>query len=98
MKYEFRGKVYRWPANPAFFLVEVPKKYFKEISEVGEVNRRGWGSVRVHALIGRTSFTTSIFPDAAIQTYALPLKKSVRVAEKFEDGSTVFVQLELVDF
>ena len=98
MKYEFRGKVYRWAANPAFYLVDVPKKYFKEIAEVGEVNRRGWGAVRVHAFIGRTSFTTSIFPDAASGAYALPLKKSVRVAEKFDEGSTVFVQLELVDF
>ena len=97
MKYEFRGKVYRWPANPAFFLVDMPKKYFKEIAEVGEVNRRGWGAVRVRAWIGRTGFETSIFPDDS-GVYALPLKKSVRVAEKIDEGSSIFVQLELVDF
>ena len=97
MKYEFRGKVYRWPSNPAFFLVDMPKKYFKEIAEVGEVNRRGWGAVRVTAFIGRTSFTTSIFPDSS-GAYSLPLKASVRKAEGIVEGSTVFVQLELVDF
>ena len=97
MKYEFRGRVYRWPSNPAFYLVDMPKKYFREISEVGEVNRRGWGAVRVHAFIGRTAFTTSIFPDTS-GVYSLPLKKSVRLTENIEEGSTVFVQLELVDF
>ena len=97
MKYEFRGKVYRWPSNPAFFLVDMPKKYFKEIAEVGEVNRRGWGAVRVNAFIGRTSFTTSIFPDSS-GAYSLPLKASVRKAEGIVEGSTIFVQLELVDF
>jgi Domain of unknown function (DUF1905) len=97
MKYEFRGKVYRWASNPAFFLVNMPKKYFKEIAELGEVNRLGWGSVRVHAFIGRTAFTTSIFPDSSGQ-YSLPLKAAVRKAEGIEEGSTIFVQLELVDF
>ncbi len=97
MQYEFRGKVYRWPSNPAFFLVDMPKKYFKEISEVGEVNRRGWGAVRVRAFIGKTGFETSIFPDTS-GAYSLPLKKSVRTAEAIEEGSTIFVQLELVDF
>jgi hypothetical protein len=98
MKYEFRGKVYRWPANPAFFLVDVPKKFFKEISQLGEANRRGFGSVRVNAWIGKTGFATSIFPDSATQTWALPLKQSVRKAEAIDEGSMVFVQLELVDF
>ena len=97
MKYEFRGKVYRWPSNPAFFQVDMPKKYFKEIAELGEVNRRGWGAVRVNAFIGRTSFTTSIFPDSS-GAYSLPLKASVRKAEGIVEGSTVLVQLELVDF
>ena len=98
MKYEFRGKVYRWPSNTAFFLVDMPKKYFAEIAEVGEVNRRGWGAVRVRAFIGRTEFETSIFPDAGTSAYSLPLKQSVRKAEGIDEGSTVFVQLELVDF
>ena len=75
----------------------MPKKYFKEIAEIGEVNRRGWGAVRVRAFIGRTSFETSIFPDPS-GAYSLPLKKAVRTAEQIDEGSTVFVQLELVDF
>ena len=64
MRYEFKGKVTRWQANPKFFLVAMPKKYFKEINELGETLRRGWGSVRVSAWIGKTGWQTSIFPSS----------------------------------
>lgn len=97
MNYEFKGKVIRWAANPSFYLVTVPKKYFKEISEVSEVIRRGWGAVRVDVMIGRTAWQTSIFPESD-GTYVLPLKKEVRKAEHFDEGDTIFVQLTLVDF
>lgn len=97
MHYEFKGKVTRWEANPKFFLVAMPKKYFKEINQLGETLRRGWGSVRVNAFIGRTAWQTSIFPSSA-GTYEMPLKASVRKAEGIEEGSTIFVQLELIDF
>ena len=97
MRYEFKGKVTRWQANPKFFLVAMPKKYFKEINELGETLRRGWGSVRVSAWIGKTGWQTSIFPSSD-GTYEMPLKASVRKAEGIEEGDTVFVQLELVDF
>lgn len=98
MQFEFESKVKLWDANPKFFLATVPKKYFDELSEVGETLRRGWGSIRVNAWIGKTGFQTSIFPDYNKKTYDLPLKASVRKAEGIVEGSKVFVQLELVDF
>lgn len=97
MRYEFTGKVTRWKSNPKFFLVAMPKKYFKEINELAETVRRGWGSVRVSAFIGKTSFQTSIFPSSE-GTFEMPLKASVRKAEGIEEGSKIFVQLELIDF
>ena len=97
MQYEFKSKVTRWSANPKFFLVTVPKQYFKELQEVGDVNRRGWGAIRVNAWIGKTGWQTSIFPNSG-GTYEMPLKAAVRKAEGIDEGSVVFVQLELVDF
>ncbi len=96
MRYEFKGKVTRWQANPKFFLVAMPKRYFKEINELAETVRRGWGSVRVSAWVGSTGWQTSIFPSD--DCFELPLKASVRKAENIEEGDTVFVELELVDF
>ena len=98
MEYEFKSKVTLWDANPKFFLASVPTKYFAELKELGDANRRGWGAIRVDVWIGKTGFQTSIFPDAKKKTYDLPLKASVRKAEGIVEGSTVFVQLELVDF
>ena len=98
MQFEFKSKVTLWESNPKFYLATVPKKYFEELAEVGEALRRGWGSIRVNAWIGNTGFQTSIFPDYNKKTYDLPLKASVRKAEGIVEGSTVLVQLELVDF
>lgn len=97
MRYEFKGKVTLWAANPKFFLVALPKKHFKEISELASIARRGFGSVKVSVVIGQSAFRTSIFPSSE-GTYEMPVKASVRKAEGIEEGSTIFVQLELVDF
>lgn len=56
---------------------------------------RGFGSVRVRATIGGTSWTTSIFP--ANEGYALPVKRAVRVAESLEIGDVVDVTLDVLD-
>ena len=98
MQYEFKSKVTLWEANPKFFLATVPTKYFKELKELGDANRRGWGAIRVNVWIGKTGFQTSIFPDGKKKTYDLPLKASVRKAEQIVEGSTILVQLELVNF
>lgn len=98
MKYKFKSTVKLWDANPKFFLASVPTEYFAELKELGDANRRGWGAIRVDVWIGKTGFQTSIFPDSKNMTYDLPLKASVRKAEGIVEGSTVSVQLELVDF
>jgi hypothetical protein len=97
MQYEFESKVTLWDANPKFFLATVSTKYFDELKELGDANRRGWGAIRVNVWIGKTGFQTSIFPNSK-RTYDLPLKAAVRKAEGIAEGSNVLVQLELVDF
>ena len=53
----------------------------------------GFGSVRVEATIGATTWQTSIFPDTRRRTYVLPVKKAVRAAEGLADGSSADVTL-----
>lgn len=49
----------------------------------------GWGSLPVTAVIGKTSWKTSIFPDKKIGAYLLPLKSEIRKKENIVAGATI---------
>ena len=93
MKYQFKAKLWRWPGDSAWHFVTVPKVGSEKIKKGIRV-KRGWGSVRVRATVGKTAWDTSIFPDSKSSTYLLPVKVSVRRAEGVEDGELVSVKLE----
>ncbi|MFB7890759.1 DUF1905 domain-containing protein [Microbacterium sp. NPDC056044] len=95
---EFDGDIFRWAArdDAAWFFATVPPELGEEIREIPRPYR-GFGSVRVKARIGGTEWTTSIFPLSETSSYVLPLKKSVRDAEKLVDGGPVTVRLEVLD-
>jgi Domain of unknown function (DUF1905) len=56
---------------------------------------RGFGSIKVTATIGDTSWATSIFPAKDVGGYMLPVKASVRKAEGIVTGDQVEVILTL---
>jgi hypothetical protein len=58
---------------------------------------RGFGSVRVEAVLGSTTWRTSLFPSREEQAYVLPVKKAVRRAEGVETGDEVEVSLLVLD-
>jgi hypothetical protein len=98
MNISFQGKVYRWAANEAFFLVSVPKDLSEEIKEISEGLTNGFGSLKVEATIGKTVWRTSIFPDSRSGQFDLPLKAAVRKANALEVGSVASVELEILGF
>jgi Domain of unknown function (DUF1905) len=57
--------------------------------------KRGWGSIKVTATIGDTSWETSIFPAKDLGGWLLPVKAAVRKAEGLvaDDQVTVSIQL-----
>ena len=57
--------------------------------------RRGWGSMKVAAQIGDTSWQSSIFPEKASGGWLLPVKASVRKAEGLVAGDVVSVTVTL---
>jgi Domain of unknown function (DUF1905) len=57
--------------------------------------KRGWGSLKVRATIGDTSFETSMFPAKDVGGWLLPVKASVRKAEGLIAGDKVEVTIEL---
>jgi Domain of unknown function (DUF1905) len=56
---------------------------------------RGFGSMKVAATIGGTSWVTSIFPAKDVGGYLLPVKAAVRKAEGIVQGDEVDVTLTL---
>ena len=60
-----------------------------------ELGRRaGFGSLKVTAQIGESSFSTSVFPSRGAG-WMLPVKAAVRKAEGFAEGDSVTVALEV---
>jgi hypothetical protein len=66
--------------------VTLPKKESDEIKKNFGAKKRGWGSLRVTATIGKTTWKTSIFPDKKAGAYLLPLKAEVRKKEGIGEG------------
>ena len=56
----------------------------------------GWGSMKVRATIGDTSWDTSIFPAKEAGGWLLPVKAAVRKAEVLVAGDHVTVQLDVL--
>lgn len=57
--------------------------------------RRGFGSVKVEARIGDSEWSTSIFPQKE-GTWFLPVRATVRRAEKLEMGDPVTARITLL--
>lgn len=94
---DFHAETFRWDArSDAWFFVALPAELSAEIREIPRIPR-GFGSARVRATIGSTTWRTSIFPDAGRGAYVLPLKRAVREAEGVSEGDEVEVRLEVLD-
>ena len=95
--FEFTAGLWRYTGQVAWFFVTLPHEVADDIDEVTADNRRGFGSVRVEVTVGSTTWNTSIFPDTKSESFVLPVKKAVRLAEGLDEGADVAVHLTLVD-
>jgi hypothetical protein len=77
--------------------VSLPASQSEETRDLAGGLRRGFGSVRVRATIGSSTWTTSIFPDSRAG-YVLPVKRPVRVAEALDVADVATVTVELPGF
>jgi len=93
MDLEFSGEIIHWRGPAPFHFVTVPDEQSAAIEAVSSMVTYGWGVIPVRARIGRTDFTTSLFPRA--DRYLVPVKDAVRRAEGLALGDEVTVQLRL---
>lgn len=97
----FTATLWQWSAREgtgapgSWCFVAVPVELSEEIRDGLVGPPRGFGSVPVRVVAGSSSWDTSLFPDAASGCFVLPVKKSVRVAERVEEGDDLTVTLSL---
>ncbi|WP_067435773.1 DUF1905 domain-containing protein [Nocardioides jensenii] len=92
MEIEFTGPVVEWRGPAPFHFVVLPEEAAEVVDDV-KAAVAYWGVVPVVATIGRTDFTTSMFPREG--TWFLPVKDAVRRAERVVLGDTVDVRLSI---
>ena len=96
------GPLWRWttPSAPAaWHFVTIDGEAGEALSGTAimrrmEGNARGFGSIKVVATIGASTFETSVFPSKETG-WLLPVKASVRKAEGLGAGDVVVVSLEV---
>ncbi len=94
--FKFKAEIWLWSVHAgSWHFVTVPKKLSEDIKGFYEGPKRGFGSIKVKVTIGKSSWSTSIFPDSKRGSYVLPIKASVRKAENIEAGSKVEVNIAL---
>jgi len=91
----FSGELWMYEGKGAWFFVTLPEEDGDQIKFVTGGKRKGWGSVKVTAKIGKTAWSTSIFPDSKSGSYVLPVKADVRKKEKIQAGDSIIVQLTI---
>jgi hypothetical protein len=96
MVYEFSAALWRWQGDGAWFFVSLPRKVSDEIQDDVSTPAGGFGSRRVEATIGASTWRTSLFPDSTEGAFLLPVKKEIRSREQISAGDVVSVVLALV--
>ncbi len=88
-QYKLEAKVWRYPALIAWHFVTIPHKQAVEIQLLFGSKQKGWGSLPVEVIIGKTRWNTSIFRHRESNSYILPLKSDVRKKEDIYEGDVV---------
>ena len=98
-RYRFRSPLWIWESSGegAWHFVTLPEDAADEIKAIADGHvRRGFGSVRVEATVGPSTWRTSIFPSKESGSYVLPVKKEVRTRAAVGEGDEVDVDLTLL--
>ncbi|HMM82598.1 MAG TPA: DUF1905 domain-containing protein [Terrimesophilobacter sp.] len=97
--YTFTATLWQWSAKESttWVFVTLPKGASDEIKDVPRPHKRGFGSVRVAAMIGHSRWSTSVFPDNESGCYVLPVKKAIRVAEGIDAGDDADITVTTMD-
>jgi hypothetical protein len=88
---EFSGEIFEWRGPAPHHFLTVPEPESMAIAEMSAGVTYGWGMIPVSGRVGKTTFTTSLWPKDG--GYIVPLKLALRRAEGLEVGDVITVQL-----
>lgn len=90
---EFSGEIWYWRGPAPWYFVTVPQAECQELKAISGVVTYGWGMIPVKVQIGKSQWTTSLWPKDG--RYIVPIKASIRRAESIDEGESVTVRLEV---
>lgn len=93
VEFDFSGTVIEWRGPAPYHFVALPDWVADQIAGVARAVTYGWGMIPVEAMIGRTTWTTSLYPKQG--GYLLPVKDAVRSAEGLAVDAVVEVTLRV---
>ena len=93
MELDFSGEIWFWKGPAPFHFVTVPDEECAAIEAISAQVTYGWGVIPVTARIGKTTWTTSLFPKDGL--YLVPIKVAVRKAEHLDLGDIVTIRLTI---
>jgi hypothetical protein len=93
MNIEFEGDIWYWRGPAPFYFVTVPPEQSDQLKALSSSVTYGWGMIPARVQIGRTRWETALWPKDG--RYIVPLKASIRKAEKLNEGDWVTVRLEV---
>lgn len=90
---EFEAAVWYWRGPAPFYFVSVSPEIAIALKELSPTLTYGWGMIPAAMRIGNTQWVTSLWPKDG--GYIVPLKATVRKAERIEEGDVIRVEISL---
>lgn len=90
---ELTGKIWFWRGPAPWYFITIPEEQSHDLKAISGFVTYGWGMIPVQVRIGKSEWTTSLFPKDG--RYIVPIKASIREAENLEAGDEVTVRLEV---
>jgi len=93
MNFEFSSKIWYWKGPAPWYFVTVPMEQGHDLKAMSSFVTYGWGMIPARVRIGKTEWETALF--AKDGSYVVPIRASIRKAEKLQEGDMVMVRLEV---
>jgi hypothetical protein len=93
LRENFKAKVWTQESTGAWHFVTLPTVLSKRIRTLTTGLRKPFGSFRVSARTGRTTWSTSLFADTKSGAFVLAVKSDVRKRERIAIGDVIEIAI-----
>ena len=91
----FSGELWKYGGESSWWFISLPMEDSNDLEQFCSHRKRNFGSIRVTATIGQTSWQTSVFRDTKSNAYLLPVKATVRAREKLVEQNVYEVAISV---